>query len=197
MCGTGATWLSSRCNLHIYDSATGATRLSFRYNLHNYDSATGAMAPETRPARDSKLGTLVVLVRKADRLFGRVVKASVWRAADLGSIAVFYCGSFLRSSHTSDLQIDFLVQHCTCCHTETEVAHQTCYDNDNNRIQRRKSRFFTISSLRRELSPTRTLKGALAQSCANHVQLIKRISRVTCYVPRGTKRQLSFLVGQI
>ena len=31
-------------------------------------------------------------------------------------------------------------------------------DNNNNSIQRRKSRFFTISSLRRELSPTRTLK---------------------------------------
>ena len=30
--------------------------------------------------------------------------------------------------------------------------------NNNNRIQRRNSRFFTISSLRRELSPTRTLK---------------------------------------
>ena len=31
-------------------------------------------------------------------------------------------------------------------------------DNDNNHIQRRNSRFLTISSLRRELSPTRTLK---------------------------------------
>ena len=31
-------------------------------------------------------------------------------------------------------------------------------NNNNNRIQRRYSRFFTISSQRRELSPTRTLK---------------------------------------
>ena len=31
-------------------------------------------------------------------------------------------------------------------------------NNNNNRIQRRNSRFFTISSLRREASPTRTLK---------------------------------------
>ena len=31
-------------------------------------------------------------------------------------------------------------------------------DNNNNRIERRNSRFFTISSLRREPSPTRTLK---------------------------------------
>ena len=30
--------------------------------------------------------------------------------------------------------------------------------NNNNRIERRNSRFFTISSLRRELSPTRMLK---------------------------------------
>ena len=32
------------------------------------------------------------------------------------------------------------------------------YNNNNNRIERRNSRFFTISSLRREPSPTRTLK---------------------------------------
>ena len=65
-----------------------------------------------------------------------------------------------------------------------------------NRIQRRYSRFFTISSQRRELSPTRTLKWPRRNrvqitcntSSADHVQ-------VSCYVP-GTKGQLSYLVWQ-
>ena len=60
-------------------------------------------------------------------------------------------------------------------------------NNNNNRIQRRYSRFFTISSQRRELSPTRTLKwpGTCNTSSAYHVQ-------VSCYVPLGTKGQLSY-----
>ena len=45
--------------------------------------------------------------------------------------------------------------------------------NNNNRIQRRYSRFFTISSQRRELSPTRTLKWP------GHVQHIERLSRAS------------------
>ena len=65
--------------------------------------------------------------------------------------------------------------------------------NNNNRIQRRYSRFFTISSQRRELSPTRTLKWpgrnrvqiTCNTSSAYHVQ-------VSCYVPLGTKGQLSY-----
>ena len=65
-------------------------------------------------------------------------------------------------------------------------------NNNNNRIQRRYSRFFTISSQRCELSPTRTLKWpgrncvqiACNTSSAYHVQ--------TCYVPLGTKGQLSY-----
>ena len=55
-------------------------------------------------------------------------------------------------------------------------------DDDNNRIERRKPRFFfffTISSLRRELSPTRTLKWpernrvqiTCNTSCAYHAQM--------------------------
>ena len=39
----------------------------------------------------------------------------------------------------------------------TTLGH-VCQDNNNNRIQRRYSRFFTISSQRRKLSPTCTLK---------------------------------------
>ena len=66
-------------------------------------------------------------------------------------------------------------------------------NNNNNRIQRRYSRFFTISSQHRELSPTRTLmwpgRNCVQITCntssAYHV-------RVSCYVPRCTKGQLSY-----
>ena len=66
-------------------------------------------------------------------------------------------------------------------------------NNNNNRIQRRYSRFFTISSQRREQSPTRILKwpgrNCVQTTCntsgAYHVQ-------VSCYVPLGTKGQLSY-----
>ena len=66
-------------------------------------------------------------------------------------------------------------------------------NNNNNRIQRRYSRFFTISSQRRELSPTRTLKWpgrnrvqiTCNTSSAYHVQ-------VSCYVPLGTMGQLRY-----
>ena len=39
-----------------------------------------------------------------------------------------------------------------------DVSLTSCSNNNNNRIQRRYSRFFTVSSQRRELSPTRTLE---------------------------------------
>ena len=49
-----------------------------------------------------------------------------------------------------------------------ELSFNNNNDNNNNsRIQRRYSRFFTISSQRHELSPTRTLKWP---GC-NHVQI--------------------------
>ena len=64
---------------------------------------------------------------------------------------------------------------------------------NNNRIQRCYSRFYTISSQRREPSPTRTLKWpgcSRAQITCNisnayHVQ-------VSCYMPLRTKGQLSY-----
>ena len=70
------------------------------------------------------------------------------------------------------------------------------YDN-NNRIQRRCSRIFTISSQRSELSPTHTLKWL----GRNHVQIMCSTSnayhvQVSCYVPLGTKGQLGYLVWQ-
>ena len=64
-------------------------------------------------------------------------------------------------------------------------------NNNNNRIQRRYSRFYIISSQRHELSPTRTLKWP----GRNHVQHIGRFSRASvmlraiCY--KGTAQLLS------
>ena len=66
-------------------------------------------------------------------------------------------------------------------------------NNNNNRIQRRYSRFFTFASQRREPSPTRTRQWSgrsrvqitCNTSSAYHVQ-------VSCYVPFGTKGQLSY-----
>ena len=65
--------------------------------------------------------------------------------------------------------------------------------NNNNHIQRRYSIFFTISSQRRELSPTRTLKWP----GRNRVQITCNTSsayrvQVSCFVPLGTKGQLSY-----
>ena len=66
-------------------------------------------------------------------------------------------------------------------------------NNNNNHIQRRYLRFFTISSQRHELSQTRTLKWP----GRNRVQITCNISsayhmQVLCYVPLGTKGQLSY-----
>ena len=70
-------------------------------------------------------------------------------------------------------------------------------NNNNNRIQRRYSRFFTISSQRRELSPTRMLKWPRR----NRVQITCNTLntyqvQVSCYVPLGTNGQLSYQVWQ-
>ena len=72
------------------------------------------------------------------------------------------------------------------------------YNDNNNRIQRRYSRFFTISSQRRELSPTRTLKWPRRNhvqitcntSSAYHVQHV--VLRATWY--EGTAQLLSLTV---
>ena len=56
-----------------------------------------------------------------------------------------------------------------------------CFYNNNNHIQRCDLRFLTISSLRHKLSPTHS-HVVWAQSCANHMQHIKRLSRATCRV---------------
>ena len=72
-------------------------------------------------------------------------------------------------------------------------------NNNNNRIQRRYSRFFTISSQRRELSQTYA-QVALAQPCANHAQHIERdwsgkllIRRTQCDVIIQTRHETFLL----
>ena len=78
---------------------------------------------------------------------------------------------------------------CTSYHTEIKSCRSNFYsNNNNNRIQRRYSRLFTISSQRRKPSPTRTLKwpghNRVQITCNTlsvyHVQ-------VSCYVPLSTK----------
>ena len=68
-------------------------------------------------------------------------------------------------------------------------------NNNNNGIERRNLRFFTTSSQRRDLSPTRTLKWP----GRNRVQITCNTSnayhvQVSCYLPLGTKGQLSYYV---
>ena len=59
------------------------------------------------------------------------------------------------------------------------ASHVWIYNNNNNRIHRRYSRFFTISSQRRELSPTRTFKWPAHVQHIDHVQHIERLSRAS------------------
>ena len=79
--------------------------------------------------------------------------------------------------------------HVLCVHQHTQFRVSKETKNNNNRIQRRSLRFLTISSLRRELSPTRTLKWprhnrvkiTCNTSSAYHVQ------RVVCHLaPRDS-----------
>ena len=66
--------------------------------------------------------------------------------------------------------------------TDERQHHLVSYNNNNNRIQRHNSRFFTISSQRREPSPTRMLKWPRRNQVQNQVQHIERLSRATCCV---------------
>ena len=80
----------------------------------------------------------------------------------------------------------------------TSASAPSFYNNNNNRIQRHYSRFFTISSQHRELSPTRTLKWP----GRNRVQITCNTSsayhmQVSCYVPPGTKGQLSIKFDRV
>ena len=75
----------------------------------------------------------------------------------------------------------------------TDTHYIWTHNNNNNRMQRRCSRFCTISSQRHELSPTRTFRWP----GRNRVQIMCNTSsayhmQVSCYVPLGTKGQLSY-----
>ena len=80
--------------------------------------------------------------------------------------------------------------------TLTRLTPLITINNNNNRFQRRYSRFFTISSQRRELSPTRTLKWSRRNrvqitcntSSAYHVQ--HAMFRATWY--EGTAQLFKF-----
>ena len=64
-------------------------------------------------------------------------------------------------------------------------------NNDNDCIQRRSSRFlYNLLTALRAVSNTYAQE-AKAQSCANDMQHMERLSRATCRVPLGTKGQLS------
>ena len=63
-------------------------------------------------------------------------------------------------------------KYCGCAQIIQTEAYQRNNNNNDNRIERHNSRFLAISSLRHELSPTRTLKWP----GRNHVQ-------ITCNTP--------------
>ena len=86
----------------------------------------------------------------------------------------------------------------TSTSTTTTINHHHHHNNDNNnRIQTRNSRFLTISSMRREPSPTRTLNWpernrvqiTCSTSSAYHVQHV--VLRATWY--EGTAQLLSLI----
>ena len=67
----------------------------------------------------------------------------------------------------------------------------------NNLIQRHNSRFFTISSLRRKLSPTHMLKWPWCNCVQIKCNTLSTCHcNMLCYVPHGRKGQLGCLVWQ-
>ena len=94
--------------------------------------------------------------------------------------------------------VHFFMHHS---YTDTHVSmlliwiKTTKNSNNNNHIQRRNLRFFAISSLSCELSPTRALKWP-RRNRANLVQHIKRLShatcRVTCHLVRKDSSDIKF-----
>ena len=72
------------------------------------------------------------------------------------------------------------------------LNHHHHHHQKKNRIQRRNSRFLTISSLRSEVCPTRTLQWPgcnCVQITCSHWAFIT--CNMSCCVPRGKKGQLS------
>ena len=106
---------------------------------------------------------------------------------------------------------NYLITHVAACY-ECDLAcgctflNHTCgwyfggrgvhNNNNNNRIQRRYSRFFTISSQRRELSPTRTLKwpgrNRVQITCSTWSAYPVQVSYVTCHLVRRDSSAIKF-----
>ena len=107
------------------------------------------------------------------------------------------CLHAFRPTQVYPLHMDMCFKATAHFGPRSRVFNRRLVNDNDNRIQRRYSRFFTISSQRRELSPTRTLKWPVryrvqitcSTSSAYHVQ-------VSCYVPLGTKGQPSYEVWQ-
>ena len=105
--------------------------------------------------------------------------------------------SFLTITGKFSVMIGTLLLVFGSCERHSELTKEIINNNNNNHIQRRYSRFLTISSKCSELSPTPTLKWpgrnpmqiTCNTSSAYHVQ-------VSCYVPLGMKGQLSYYVWQ-
>ena len=79
--------------------------------------------------------------------------------------------------------------------TETEPRIAINSNNNNNHIQRRYSRFFTISSKRRELSPTRALKWpgrSRVQITCKCPALITCKCHVTCHLVQRDSSAVKF-----
>ena len=96
---------------------------------------------------------------------------------------VFDCCHFLPLVCYLNRDSVVWISHDVCCFDQSHLLFEynnNNNNNNNNRIQRRYSRFLTISSQCRELSPTRTLKWP----GRNHVQ-------ITCNTSNAYHMQVS------
>ena len=75
--------------------------------------------------------------------------------------------------------------------TTTSSTSTTNDDDDGDDTERCNSRFWTIS-LHSELSSTFTLKAAIAQLCAHHMQHVGHLSCVTYSALHGMQGQFSY-----
>ena len=104
----------------------------------------------------------------------------------------------VSSSQHGGLKLRIKCEHYLAQQTtvSTNVLFNVSSSNNNNetRIERRKSRFFTISSLRREPFPTHIRSsGSGAIVCKSRATHRAHITcNMSCYVPRGTKGQLIY-----
>ena len=108
-----------------------------------------------------------------------------------------------RVYHQGQIYLD----KCTCRHVEAEDNNNYNNNNNNNhhhhyhhhhhhrhRIERRYSRFLTIASLRRKLSPTRTLKrpGRSRVQITCNTQSAHYMQHVVCHLARKDSSSIKF-----